>query len=100
MNPKNIIKNNLLEKVKKFVNGKYSVEDFWKDFYIYFYMVDTKILDEYDYSFFLELCEELYHTDFVSPPSDPALKDSKELLSWIKENLPLYLDGKWRSLYN
>ena len=90
-------KEKLLEMIKRFSEEKTTVKEFWNEYHLYYTNIEaTEIFKEYDFDFFDEVNEKLYYTDWQSP-ADPALIEEQDLLSWIKQNLPLYLNGKWKS---
>lgn len=89
-------KQKLIEMIKKYSEGKTTIKKFWEEYHIFYSSLDSTLLKEYDSEFFDEVNEKLYYTDWQSP-ADSALLEEKGLLAWIQKNLPLFLNGKWKS---
>ena len=85
----------LLDKIEKFIDKKYTIKEFWKDYNFFYSEIPEDGLNEYDYTFFSELNERLHHTDW-EPSKEPTLINSSELEQWIEKNLSLYLGGDWK----
>lgn len=54
-------------------------------------------ISEYDYDFFDEVFDKLWHTDFESP-SDEYLHEPSYLLDWVSTNYPQYINKMWQKL--
>jgi hypothetical protein len=87
----------MLEVIERYLGGKLSIRQFWKEF-ISYYAAGPSIgrLSDYDESFFDEVNEKLHYADWESPP-DPDLEDPHKFEQWLRAAISQYKEGKWKA---
>jgi hypothetical protein len=87
----------MLEVIERYLGGKLSIRQFWKEF-IKHYAISPDLgrLSDYDESFFDEVNERLHYADLESP-AEPYLEDPHKFEQWLRTAISQYKEGEWKA---
>ncbi len=86
----------LIKAIETFLDSNLDVKTFWENYHFYYADIpDNSIsLTNYDWKFFNEVNELLYHTDWKTP-SNTNLNSPYKLKEWLTKNFQNYLNERW-----